>query len=43
LLKEAFEKKEKVNRLIEEWKLKLNIVRGVLSEYKKVQQQNPAS
>ena len=43
LLKEAFEKKEKVNRLIEEWKLKLNIVRGMLSEYKKVQQQNPAS
>ncbi|MCX8144517.1 MAG: DUF349 domain-containing protein [Bacteroidia bacterium] len=43
LLKEAFEKKEKVNHLIEEWKLKLNIVRGMLSEYKKVQQQNPAS
>jgi len=43
LLKEAFEKKEKVNHLIEEWKLKLNIVRGMLSEYKKVQQQNPTS
>lgn len=43
LLKEAFGKKEKVNHLIEEWKLKLNIVKGMMSEYKNVQQQNPTS
>lgn len=35
LLKEAFQKKDKVNNYINEWKLKLNILHGVLNEYKK--------
>lgn len=38
LLKEAFQKKEKINTYIDEWKQKLNILQGVLSEYKKSNQ-----
>lgn len=38
LLKEAYQKKEKINSYIQEWKNKLNILQGFLSEIKKSQQ-----
>lgn len=37
LLKEAHQKKEKINSYINEWEAKLNIIRGYISEFKKSQ------
>ncbi|GIV27878.1 MAG: hypothetical protein KatS3mg027_1692 [Bacteroidia bacterium] len=39
IFKDAFNKKEKINHYIQEWKAKLNIVKGMMGDFKASQQQ----
>ncbi len=40
LFKEAFTKKEKINQQIQEWKIRLNVLIGVMGDLKNTQQQS---